>query len=209
MALSEALRVQGPELGLQLPIRAVVAGGAVAVLKFGGRTITQDVDFALDANQVDLEDAIQRIADGITLYNTSDGPEQSLFKYWFNPAMSFYLNGKPYRGAYQEGLAQGEMLFHSDSLELYIAPWKFQLYRKVGRVVKTLWQNGERRQTDIDDTVDLIHQFNAQRQQPVTLNEVKGWYKDPGAKLDHKVAQDAARIISERYRAKYGGNFTL
>lgn len=71
MALSEALRVQGPELGLQLPIRAVVAGGAVAVLKFGGRTITQDVDFALDANQVDLEDAIQRIADGITLYNTT------------------------------------------------------------------------------------------------------------------------------------------
>lgn len=211
VALSDALRVRAPQLGLQLPIRAVVAGGVVAVVKFGARTNTHDVDFALNAGQIDLENLIQRVADEVSeAPHPTDGvQEHNLFKYWFNPAMSYYLNGPAYQGAYTEALQQGEVLFRSDALELYIAPWKFQLYRKMGRVTKALWQTKERRLTDIEDTVDLIHQFNTRRKQPLTLNELRGWYQDPSTKLDHQVAQEAARIVSERYRAKYGGNFRL
>ncbi|OJT06328.1 hypothetical protein TRAPUB_2790 [Trametes pubescens] len=83
VALSAALRVQGPVLGFQLPIRAVVVGGAIAVLKFYTRTTTHDVDFALDANLIQL-------ADGVTL--SGEQGERTLDKFWFNPAMSFYLN---------------------------------------------------------------------------------------------------------------------
>lgn len=209
VALSDALRIQAPQLGLQLPIRAVVAGGAIAVVKFGTRTSTHDVDFGLGANQIKLENLIQQIADGVSAPAADGVRAHNLFNFWFNPAFSFYLNGPAYQGTYAEALRQGEVFFRSDSLELYIAPWKFQLYRKMGRVTKALWQTKERRLTDIEDTVDLIHQFNTRRKQPLTFNELRGWYQDPSTKLDHPVAQEAARIISERYRAKYGGNFRL
>ncbi|OJT06329.1 hypothetical protein TRAPUB_2791 [Trametes pubescens] len=79
----------------------------------------------------------------------------------------------------------------------------------MGRVTKALWQNGERRLTDIEDTVDLIRRFNTQRNQPLTLDELRGWYRDSSTKLDHQIAKEAARIVSERYRAKYGGRFSL
>lgn len=209
VALSNALKSHGPSLGLQLPIRAVVAGGAIAVLKFGARISTHDVDFALDANQIELENAIQQLADHVTIQLCAGDQDSTLGKFWFNPAMSYYLNTEPYRGAYKEALQQNEVLFQSDSLVLYIAPWKFQLYRKIARVAKALWNNGERRVNDIEDAVDLIYRFNTQLGRNLTLDEVKRWYSDPAAKMGHKRTREAAGVISERYRAKYGGKFSL
>ncbi|KAI0645652.1 hypothetical protein C8Q79DRAFT_1010588 [Trametes meyenii] len=65
------------------PVRAIVAGGAS----------TLDVDFAVDAGQAALEDAPTKPAASDRVRRPAG--DIDLGHYWFNPAMSFYLNGAP------------------------------------------------------------------------------------------------------------------
>ncbi|KAI0645623.1 hypothetical protein C8Q79DRAFT_704105 [Trametes meyenii] len=133
-------------------------------------------------------------------------PGSNFDKYWFSPAMNFYLNANSYRGAYKEALEQNEVLYRSDSLVLYVAPWKFQLYRKLSRVAKSIWQGVDLRSADVNDAADLIHRFNVELGRHLTFQDVQSWYQDPAAKLESQAARQAARQILPVIVTNMGGS---
>ncbi len=206
-ALSDAIGENYESLGLTqdaLPIRAMVAGGALAVLKFGTRTSTLDVDFALDAPQGALEESLVKLA-ATNAVRRVNGPDGDLGHYWFNPAVRFYAHMAPYGTTYADALAQGEVVFETKHLVLYAMPWRFQLFRKLARMSRDVRCGLEVRATDVQDAGNILWHMREKEGREVTFEEVCGWYADPGARM----SKEAAGLVAESYREQYGGSFVV
>ncbi|EIW63381.1 uncharacterized protein TRAVEDRAFT_56410 [Trametes versicolor FP-101664 SS1] len=204
-ALSDAIGTNIASLGLTqdaLPIRAMVAGGALAVLKFNTRASTLDVDFALDASQGALEESLVRLAATDAVRRVNDG---DLGHYWFNPAVRFYAHMPPYGATYAAALAQDEVVFAAEHLVLYAMPWRFQLFRKLARMSRDVRCGLEVRATDVQDAGNILWHLREKEGREVTFEEVCGWYADPGARM----SKEAAGLVAESYRERFGGSFVV
>jgi Nucleotidyl transferase of unknown function (DUF2204) len=147
--LSELLPTHAAAHDVDLPISAVVAGGAVAVYKYGSRAATRDVDFFTDDGEKNeaIEDAAEKVAEQLG-WNKKG--------LWINASLSAVVgNHDPDEEdlVYNNAIADDDnIIYQSTNLILYHAPPQWMLLRKLIRL-----STAQQWQLDWDDSLIFLH----------------------------------------------------
>jgi hypothetical protein len=147
-------------LQIEYPIRILVAGGAVSVLKYQSRPTTHDVNF------YHPDEGLRRVLVQLGCDVARIKEWQGAF-YWFNDAVENIINGDPeYSGVFARSLAGGETVYASDILLLIAVDPLWQLHRKVSRISKGLRLGTGSHEEDMADALYLLGLFQRHEGRP-------------------------------------------
>ncbi|EUC67362.1 DUF2204 family protein [Rhizoctonia solani AG-3 Rhs1AP] len=164
--ISAHLKNNPPQV--RLPLRIVVAGGAVSTLLFRNRKATKDVDFWAPDRETNIvvSEAGREVARRLD-YDP----------FWLNNNMSVFIDTQhTHVGFYERALSQNVTLYESDQIMVYAADWRYQLVQKIVRI-ETM-PKGPVRGAQLSDVVYLAKAImDREGRREMWRNYVRGWYR--------------------------------
>ncbi|VDB87901.1 unnamed protein product [Peniophora sp. CBMAI 1063] len=182
------------EAGQTHPIRLLVVGGAVSVLRWRNRPTTQDVDvYPEDAASWERVHAASRTA-GVRLnWGAFD---------WLNNRAARFIDAD---GAMRQWAGRGfvpdgrqTVVYQSRALILIAMPWNLQLQQKLRRLTGGALIGGQR-EADMIDAVELVREVCTEHRRGISATEVLNWH----AVNRLGINWDVMATVSARYRGRY------
>ncbi|KZV73907.1 hypothetical protein PENSPDRAFT_682459 [Peniophora sp. CONT] len=159
------------EAGQNQPIRLLVVGGALAVLRWRNRPTTPDVDiYAEDAAGWERVHGASRAAGARLGWGAYD---------WLNDRAARLIQADGAMSAWAAHAlapnARATVIYQSRSVMLIAAPWALQLQQKLRRLTGGALVGGQR-EVDVADAVELVREVCAELGRPIRASEVLGWH---------------------------------
>lgn len=194
--MSVALRTAATAGNLQIdyPLRVMVIGGAISVLKHRSRLTTHDVDFYHP--NVAVMKFLVKLGGEVSKAKGWNGAF-----YWFNDAVANIIDGDiEYSQVFSRSLRSNEAIYASHDLVLVPVDPYWQLHRKVARVSKGLRLGTGVRPEDMHDALYLLHQHLTSNNKPMTKSEFRNIYPNS---TTAKISDTAIENVANAYRAHY------
>lgn len=183
------------------PIRIMVTGGAVSVLKFQSRATTHDVDFLLDPNVDAAADYRKAFFDAIQ----TAGDMIQAFRGWMNDDTRIFITYQQRMDLFLESVEQNTLLYEGTNLVAYVGKYEWSLETKLSRISMALDPSNklDLRLTDIEDCAKIVEILIARNGdgQPLTREYIKGL---DFAGYSGNITDKAISAVAEEFENKYG-----
>ncbi|TVY14152.1 hypothetical protein LARI1_G007779 [Lachnellula arida] len=144
------------------PINIVTIGGFLAVTYFKNRNATGDLDYIIDPQwaqddeiKVPLKVAINSVA-----------KKENFEGDWMNDSLQIWASAEASKTIFEQAYKQGILLFDSESLKVWAAPFEWALERKVRRVAYS--DRGDKK-VDMEDALALFKHFRKANGRPLDM----------------------------------------
>ncbi|THH20983.1 hypothetical protein EW146_g479 [Bondarzewia mesenterica] len=186
--------VSSSGLQIDLPLRIMVAGGAVSVLKYKTRETTRDVDFYHPS--ADVRKILLKLGKSVADAKNWEGAF-----YWFNEALVNIIEGDPaYSAVFANSMNSKDTVYSSESIVLVPVDINWQLHRKISRVSKYIRLTLGIRIEDMDDALYLLHLFHSSKGRALKKSEFRQMYSES---TTARISDAAIAHIADTYRHRY------
>ncbi|OAA63466.1 hypothetical protein SPI_03629 [Niveomyces insectorum RCEF 264] len=181
------------------PIRIMVTGGVLAVLRLHVRSATEDVDFILDPN---VDAAEEYRAEFFQAINTVSDAVEGLPTGWLNDHVRVFIPTDKRMELFLSSVDQNIVIYKGENLVVYASKLDWALESKLARI-ETLKPGHDKRNTDISDAVEMIRlmiEANGD-EQPISREYLNGLnFSNQSGQPN----ENAITAVASAYEQKYG-----
>ncbi|ROW12218.1 hypothetical protein VMCG_00599 [Cytospora schulzeri] len=188
----------GRQRGIELPVKMVVLGGALAVKKFKSRTSTVAIDMILDPRLGEKRDqhqifhqCIRKVAQGLGQDWMKDH-----YKHYFTCEAREKVFNQSVEKVEKGAKGERQMLYCGKRLHVYAMDAEVALEMELRRMAA----GGRQQNWDLSDATTFLHKVTNGGLRPISFTRCKNL--DAGGK-HAPVPDDAVRMVQEEFRKRY------